>query len=169
MTGRRTWFRNGGGAHPCLGTECSGTACIRPGIRRARRPEPDGPGLARRCTVGYFPEMEVSEQGKYDELGAVFLALADPTRRRLVEQLRAGDATVTDLAERLQVATPSVSKHLTVLEGAGLVSRHREAQWRRCHLEHAAFARLREWIDQYESLWTGSFDRLEARLRDEQP
>jgi DNA-binding transcriptional ArsR family regulator len=113
--------------------------------------------------------MEVSEKGKYEVLGPVFLALADPTRRRLVDQLRGGDATVSELAERLHVATPSVSKHLTVLEGAGLVSRHREAQWRRCHLEREAFVRLREWIDQYESLWTGSLDRLEARLRDEQP
>ena len=113
--------------------------------------------------------MEVSEQGKYETLGPVFLALADPTRRRLVEQLRGGDATVTELAERLHVATPSVSKHLTVLERAGLVSRHREAQWRRLHLESAAFARLRDWLDQYESLWTGSLDRLEARLWDEQP
>jgi len=107
-------------------------------------------------------------QGKSDELGAVFLALSDPTRRRLVDELRAGEATVGELAERLGVATPSVSKHLTVLEGAGLVSRHREAQWRRCRLEGAAFARLREWVDHYESFWTGSLDRLEAHLRDEQ-
>jgi DNA-binding transcriptional ArsR family regulator len=111
--------------------------------------------------------MEISPPGKPDELGPIFLALADPTRRRLVGELRAGEATVGELAERLGIATPSVSKHLTVLEGAGLVSRHREAQWRRCRLEGAAFARLREWIDSYESLWTGSLDRLEARLRDE--
>ncbi len=75
---------------------------------------------------------------------------------------------MSELAERLHVATPSVSKHLTVLERAGLVSRHREAQWRRLHLERTAFERLREWLDQYESLWTGSLDRLEARLREEQ-
>jgi DNA-binding transcriptional ArsR family regulator len=102
-------------------------------------------------------------------MDAVFLALADGTRRRLVDELRAGDATVGQLAERLGVATPSVSKHLTVLERAGLVSRQREAQWRRCRLEGAAFARLREWVDHYESLWTGSLDRLDARLRDERP
>jgi DNA-binding transcriptional ArsR family regulator len=111
----------------------------------------------------------IAPAGKYDDLDAVFLALAEPTRRRLVDALRAGDATVGELAERLAVAIPSVSKHLTVLESAGLVSRHREAQWRRCRLEGAAFARLREWVDHYESFWTGSLDRLEARLREEQP
>jgi DNA-binding transcriptional ArsR family regulator len=100
-------------------------------------------------------------------LTPVFLALADPTRRRLVDELRAGDATVGELAARVGVATPSVSKHLTVLEHAGLVSRHREAQWRRCRLEGAAFARLKEWIDHYESFWTSSLDRLDAHLRDE--
>ena len=112
--------------------------------------------------------MAISSEGNQDELGRVFLALADPTRRRLVEELRAGDATVGELAVRLGVATPSVSKHLTVLEGAGLVSREREAQWRRCRLERQAFTRLREWADHYESLWTGSLDRLDARLRQEQ-
>lgn len=126
-----------------------------------------GPALRRTPLLGYFPDMAVSETSKYDALGAVFLALVDPTRRRLVDELRGGDATVGALAERLRIGVPSVSKHLTVLEGAGLVSRHREAQWRRCHLEGAAFARLREWVDQYESLWTGSLDRLEAHLRDE--
>jgi DNA-binding transcriptional ArsR family regulator len=110
--------------------------------------------------------VEIALRGK-DGLDSVFLALADPTRRRLVEELRAGEATVGELAERVGVATPSASKHLTVLEHAGLVSRHREAQWRRCRLEGAAFARLREWVDHYESFWTGSLDRLEARLQDE--
>jgi DNA-binding transcriptional ArsR family regulator len=111
--------------------------------------------------------MASASNGNSDLLGPVFLALADPTRRRLVHELRAGEATVGELAERLGVATPSVSKHLTVLEGAGLVSRQREAQWRRCRLERQAFDRLRAWVDHYESLWTDSLDRLDARLRDE--
>ena len=111
--------------------------------------------------------MAIAPVGNSDGLGPVFLALADPTRRRLVDALRAGDATVGELAERLGVATPSVSKHLTVLEGAGLVSREREAQWRRCRLERQAFTRLREWAGHYESLWTDSLDRLDARLREE--
>jgi DNA-binding transcriptional ArsR family regulator len=76
---------------------------------------------------------------------------------------------VGELAERLRVGTPSVSKHLTVLERAGLVSRHREAQWQRCRLERAAFAQLREWVDHYESFWTGSLDRLEAHLTEGDP
>jgi DNA-binding transcriptional ArsR family regulator len=113
--------------------------------------------------------VENASPGRLDALGPVFVALADPTRRRLVDELRAGDATVGELAQRLGVATPSVSKHLSVLEGAGLVSREREAQWRRCRLERQAFARLREWADSYESLWTGSLDRLETRLREERP
>lgn len=112
--------------------------------------------------------MANSSRGNSEALGPVFAALADPTRRRLVDELRAGDATVGELAARLGVATPSVSKHLTVLEGAGLVSREREAQWRRCRLERQAFTRLKEWADHYESLWTGSLDRLDARLRQEQ-
>src|SRR5579875_1131 len=107
------------------------------------------------------------ESAAEDGLGPVFLALADPTRRRLVDALRAEDRTVGDLAARLGIGLPSVSKHLTVLEHAGLVSRHREAQWRRCHLEAAAFARLRDWVDHYESLWTGSLDLLEEHLREE--
>lgn len=111
--------------------------------------------------------MAIARSGKSDQLGRVFLALADPTRRRLIDELRAGDTTVGDLARRLDVATPSVSKHLTVLEGAGLISRHREAQWRRCRLDPAAFSQLREWLGHYESLWTGSLDRLEARIRND--
>jgi DNA-binding transcriptional ArsR family regulator len=110
-----------------------------------------------------------ARNGNFDSLGPVFLALADPTRRRLVDELRGGDATVGELAERLGVATPSVSKHLTVLEGAGLVSRQREAQWRRCRLERQAFDRLRDWVDHYESLWADSLDRLEVHLREERP
>ena len=113
--------------------------------------------------------MAIATTGKSDALGPVFLALADQTRRRLVEELRLGEGTVGELAERLGVATPSVSKHLTVLEAAGLVSRRREAQWQHCRLERAAFEQLREWLDHYESLWTGSLDRLDARLREERP
>ena len=115
----------------------------------------------------YFPAVAISAAGNQDELSPLFLALADPTRRRLVDELRAGDATVGELAGRVGAAVPSVSKHLTVLEHAGLVSRHREAQWRRCRIEGAAFARLREWIDSYESFWAGSLDRLEVHLRQE--
>ncbi|MDQ4137545.1 MAG: metalloregulator ArsR/SmtB family transcription factor [Actinomycetota bacterium] len=112
--------------------------------------------------------MEISDSGKYDAndaIGAVFTALADPSRRRIVERLRQGDETVSELAAELGLGTPSVSKHLTVLERAGLVSRHNEAQWRRCRLEGVAFERLQRWIDHYADLWSGSLGRLDEHLR----
>ncbi|WP_348787422.1 metalloregulator ArsR/SmtB family transcription factor [Leifsonia sp. NPDC080035] len=101
------------------------------------------------------------------DIGAVFGALADPVRRRIVAELRAGDATVGELAGSIGAGMPAVSKHLTVLENAGLVSRHREAQWRRCRLEAVAFEELQAWLNHYTELWTGSLDRLDALLADE--
>jgi DNA-binding transcriptional ArsR family regulator len=97
-------------------------------------------------------------------VGAVFSALADPTRRALVRALRDGDATVGELAAGFSVGVPAISKHLSVLESAGLVSRHREAQWRRCRLEAQAFDRLDEWLRHYTALWQGSLDRLDDLL-----
>ena len=110
--------------------------------------------------------MEIATRGKYDEqLGLIFAALAEPTRRRLVERLRDGDATVTELASGFSVGVPAISKHLTVLQEAGLISRHREAQWRRCRLEAQAFERMTEWLEHYTELWTGSLDRLDEFLK----
>ena len=103
--------------------------------------------------------MEITSRGK-DDIGAVFTALADRTRRRIVETLYAGEATVGDLATKLGVGAPAVSKHLTVLEGAGLVSRRRDAQRRVCRLEPAGFHDLGEWSRAYERLWAGSLDNL---------
>jgi DNA-binding transcriptional ArsR family regulator len=97
-------------------------------------------------------------------VGAVFNALADPTRRALVRALRDGEATVGELAAGFSVGVPAISKHLSVLESAGLVSRHREAQWRRCRLEAQAFDRLDEWLRHYTALWQGSLDRLDDFL-----
>lgn len=109
--------------------------------------------------------MEISTVGKHDdELGAMFAALADPTRRGIVEALRGGPLTVGELAGRFPVGVPAVSKHLTVLERAGLVSRERVAQWRRCRLEAEAFERLNAWTAHYAALWTGSMDRLDGYL-----
>jgi DNA-binding transcriptional ArsR family regulator len=109
--------------------------------------------------------MEITARGKYDEqLGLIFGALADPTRRRLIERLRDGDATVTELAAGFPVGVPAISKHLTVLQHAGLISRHREAQWRRCRLEAQAFERMNEWLAHYAQLWGGSLDRLDEFL-----
>jgi DNA-binding transcriptional ArsR family regulator len=116
--------------------------------------------------------MEISVAGKYAaaragdaELGAIFTALADPTRRALVAALRERDATVSELASGFAIGIPAISKHLTVLEGAGLISRHRVAQWRRCRLEAQAFERLNEWMSHYSSLWEGSLDRLDDYLQ----
>jgi DNA-binding transcriptional ArsR family regulator len=113
----------------------------------------------------YFPYMEIAVSGKYeDRLGAVFAALADPTRRALVERLRTGDATVSELATGFAVGVPAISKHLTVLEKAGLISRHRDAQWRHCRLEAQAFEQLTEWMSHFTTVWTGSLDRLDGYL-----
>ncbi|MHA7985386.1 ArsR/SmtB family transcription factor [Rathayibacter sp. CAU 1779] len=97
-------------------------------------------------------------------IGAVFSALADPTRRRIVEALQSDETTVGALAARLGVATPAMSKHLTVLENAGLISRRRDAQRRLCRLEPAGFQDLHEWASRYESLWSGSLDNLSDYL-----
>lgn len=110
--------------------------------------------------------MEISVAGNYEDerLGAMFAALADPTRRGIVHALRSGPQTVGELAGRFDVGVPAVSKHLTVLERAGLISRERVAQWRRCRLEHDAFQRLSDWTAHYTELWTGSLDRLDGYL-----
>ena len=97
-------------------------------------------------------------------IGAVFAALSDPTRRRIVEALDDGESTVGDLATRLGVGTPAMSKHLTVLENAGLVSRRRDAQRRLCRLEPAGFHDLNEWSRRYERLWAGSLDNLDTYI-----
>ncbi|WP_271176675.1 ArsR/SmtB family transcription factor [Leifsonia poae] len=111
--------------------------------------------------------MESSVAGKYDadaRVGMMFSALADPTRRALIADLRDGPKTVGELAARFDVGVPAVSKHLSVLERAGLISRERVAQWRRCRLEAEAFEQLNEWMRHYASLWEGSLDRLDGYL-----
>lgn len=103
------------------------------------------------------------------EIGDLFVALADPTRRRLVQELGAADATVGELAAGFAVGIAAISKHLTILERAGVISRHKDAQRRRCHLEREPFDRLRDWVDHYSALWDGSLDRLDDYLRDAAP
>lgn len=101
-----------------------------------------------------------------DRLDRVFAALANPARRRLLERLRDGDATVNELAAPLQLGLPAVSKHLTVLEHAGLIQRNPVAQWRRCSLDPAGFTLLAEWSSHYTELWLGSLDRLGTLLHE---
>jgi len=101
-----------------------------------------------------------------DQLSATFLALADPTRRAILARLMLGKASVTELAKPFQMSGPGVSKHLKVLERAGLITRGREAQWRPCELEAGPLKDAAAWLDHYRRFWEGSFDRLDGYLRE---
>lgn len=101
-----------------------------------------------------------------DTLSTTFAALADPTRRAILERLTHGAAGVTELAEPFAMSLPAVSKHLRVLERAGLVTRLREAQWRPARLEAARLKEAADWVDGYRRFWEESFDRLDAYLKD---
>ena len=101
-----------------------------------------------------------------DQLSNTFAALADPTRRAILARLAAGEAAVTELAEPFDMSLPAVSKHLKVLERAGLIARSRDAQWRPCHLDPAPLKEVAEWIAHYKKFWEESFDRLDSYLRE---
>ncbi len=101
-----------------------------------------------------------------DELSLTFAALADPTRRSILTRLAEGEATVNELAEPFPMSLPAISRHLKVLERAGLIVRGREAQWRPCRLEPAPLEDAVDWLERYRSFFEGSYDRLEAHLRD---
>ncbi|GAA1755688.1 metalloregulator ArsR/SmtB family transcription factor [Kocuria aegyptia] len=100
------------------------------------------------------------------QLDATFLALADPTRRAIIDRLALGDATVNELAEPFAMTLPAVSKHLKVLERCGLISRSRRAQFRPCRLETAALDAAESWIEENRRLWSDRFDKLDSHLRD---
>ncbi|GAA2209457.1 metalloregulator ArsR/SmtB family transcription factor [Nonomuraea monospora] len=100
-----------------------------------------------------------------DQLSLTFAALADPTRRAILARLAEGEATVNELAEPFEMSLQAVSKHLKVLERAGLISRGRDAQWRPCRLETAPLETASAWIDRYRERWSGRFDRLEQEIR----
>ena len=99
-----------------------------------------------------------------DRLDATFAALADPTRRAILSRLARGQASVTELAEPFTMSQPAISKHLKVLERAGLISRGRDAQRRPCRLEATALAEADEWLEGYRRLWEDNFQRLDALL-----
>jgi len=101
-----------------------------------------------------------------DLLDRTFAALADPTRRAILTRLATGQATVTELAEPFEMSLPAVSKHLKVLERAGLISRGREAQWRPCRLEPAPLKEIADWVEEYRGLWEARLGRLDDYLRD---
>ena len=103
-------------------------------------------------------------QSSADPLSATLSALADPTRRAIRARLAEGEATVGELAEPFEISLPAVSRHLKVLEGAGLISRGREAQWRPCRLDAGPLKDLNDWLQFYRRFWEGSFDRMDAYL-----
>jgi DNA-binding transcriptional ArsR family regulator len=100
-----------------------------------------------------------------DSLSTTFAALADPTRRAILAHLALNEASVTELAEPFRMSMPAVSKHLKVLERAGLISRGREAQWRPCRLQAAPLKDVAGWLEDYRRFWEESFDRLDEYLR----
>lgn len=100
-----------------------------------------------------------------DSLSQTFSALADPTRRAILERLVAGPATVKELSAPFTISGPAISRHLRVLERAGLIARERDAQWRPTRLEAAPLREVAEWTDNYRRFWDASFDRLDAYLQ----
>jgi DNA-binding transcriptional ArsR family regulator len=101
-----------------------------------------------------------------DQLSITLAAIADPTRRAILVRLASGEASVTELAKPFKMSLPGVSKHLKVLEQAGLIVRGREAQWRPCRLEAGRLKQVADWVEDYRHHWEQSFDRLDAYLRE---
>jgi DNA-binding transcriptional ArsR family regulator len=101
-----------------------------------------------------------------DPISSTFAALADPTRRGILARLASGEASVTELAEPFEMSLPAVSKHLKVLERAGLIARGREAQWRPCRLQAGPLKDADEWLERYRRHWEESFDRLDSYLKE---
>src|SRR3954470_24197606 len=108
----------------------------------------------------------VYQEAQPDRLSATFAALADPTRRAILARLVEGPANVKELAAPFRMTLPAISKHLKVLEHAGLISRGREAQWRPCKLEASPLKDVADWTEQYRRFFEASFDRLDAYLKD---
>jgi len=100
-----------------------------------------------------------------DQLSTTFAALADPTRRAILARLASGECSVTELAQPFEMSMPAVSKHLRVLERAGLIARGRDAQWRPCRLEPEPLKEVADWAERYRAMWEERFDRLENYLQ----
>jgi DNA-binding transcriptional ArsR family regulator len=100
-----------------------------------------------------------------DHITSTFAALADPTRRAILARLALGETSVTELAEPFEMSMPAISRHLKVLEKAGLISRGREAQWRPCKLKAEPLKQAADWLDEYRQFWEQSFDRLDEYLK----
>lgn len=104
-----------------------------------------------------------------EQLNATFVALADPTRRAILARLLEGDASVAELAQPFAMSQPAISKHLKMLERAGLISRGRDAQRRPCRIEGAPLADAQNWLERYRQVWEGNYQRLDGLLDDLQP
>ena len=100
-----------------------------------------------------------------DQLSATFAALADPTRRAILARLVTGERSVTELAEPFDMSMPAVSKHLRVLQNAGLIARRHDAQWRHCRIDAAPLKEVAAWAEQYREIWEGRLDRLDSYLK----
>jgi DNA-binding transcriptional ArsR family regulator len=117
--------------------------------------------------VTFLTHPLINEGVKYvsDRLSVIFAALADPTRRAILARLAEGEATVTELAEPFDISLPAISRHLKVLETAGLISRSRSAQWRSSRLEAAPLREATAWMERYRRFWDDNFTRLDAHLK----
>lgn len=105
-------------------------------------------------------------QATADRLNSTFAALADPTRRAILARLASGEVPVTELAKPFEMSLPAVSKHLKVLERAGLIARGRNAQWRPCRLEAGPLRDIAEWVESYRRFWEESYERLDDYLQE---
>ncbi len=116
----------------------------------------------------YFTSRLINQKVQHimatDTLSATLFALADPTRRAIITRLNSGDATVSEIAQPFDMSMPGISKHLKVLEKAGLISRSKQAQWRRCHLNPQPLKQLSDWVEEYRQHWEERFDRLDNYL-----
>ncbi len=101
-----------------------------------------------------------------DQLSSTFAALADPTRRAILARLISGESSVSELAEPFDMSLPAVSKHLRVLEHAGLITRRRDAQWRRCRIEAAPLKEVADWAERYRRIWEARLDRLDTYVQE---
>jgi DNA-binding transcriptional ArsR family regulator len=116
--------------------------------------------------ITYRLDNHMVQQATADSLSTTFAALSSPTRRAILVRLADGPATVKELSAPFEISGPAVSKHLRVLEGAGLIERGRRAQWRPAQLDAAPLREVSEWADGFRRFWDGSFDRLDEYLRE---
>src|SRR5215831_11524527 len=125
--------------------------------------------LTREWSLSYLTLRLLNHMVQYmtsDHLSGTFAALADPTRRAILARLASGEASVTELAEPFEMSLPAVSKHLKVLERAGLIARGRKAQWRPCRLEAGPLKDAADWLEPYRRFWEQSLDRLDEYLNE---